>query len=136
VFDVQRTEVTGNKLLRAFAIVWCLCLAAGSWLVADRFPTSSAWWGLAAASAIFAVGIIRPQAVRPLYCAVELLLRPVGAGVAFLLFAVIYFSLFALFALVMRLAGRDPLRVRSASSRTTAWEPRRDASSFGYTGQY
>jgi hypothetical protein len=77
-----------------------------------------------AVSAIFSLH--HRSANRPLYVALTLISFPIGFALSYVLMAVLFFGLFGLVALVMRLLGRDPLHRRYDPKAATYWSsPRR-----------
>jgi hypothetical protein len=81
----------------------------------------AAAWG--AAVAIRAVGLLRPEWLRPIYLGLTLATWPIGWVVSHLTFAATYYLIFTPIALFFRLIGRDALHRRFDRAAATYWEP-------------
>lgn len=113
--------------------IWVLRLFAGSWatlsalvaLLLRNFPPGFAlWWLPLIVACFFAFGLFSPAAMRRPYRLIERLLAPVGRFFAFLMLALVFYGVFAPFALILRLVGWDPLRRRQSSWGASAWVER------------
>src|SRR5919202_384819 len=113
------------RTLRQFAGLWLLfCTGLACSRLVRHGPTAGA-----AACALLAVtvgplGLWRPAAVRPVYVGLMVLTFPLGWVVSRLVLACLWYGVFTPLGLALRLAGRDPLRLRASPDRTTYWEPR------------
>jgi hypothetical protein len=100
-----------------------------------RLPVAVALAGVGALSAIFS--LTYPPANRPLYVALTLISFPIGFALSYVLMAVLFFGVFGLVALVMRLLGRDPLHRRYDPKAATYWStPRRSRGNDSYFRQF
>ena len=115
------------RMLRQFAglfVIFCGGLGCWETLVRNR-PLLG--MGLVIASAIVgAVGLLAPMMLRPLFVGWIILVCPVGWLVSRLTLAILFFGLFTPLALIFRIAGRDPLTLRTGMGRSTDtyWESR------------
>jgi len=126
------------RTLRQFA---GLCLAF--------FGTLAAWHGLmrdqtslALALALLAVGLgtvglVKPQAMRPVYVAWMLAVFPIGWLVSRLILVLLYYGLITPVGLLFRLAGRDLLRLQPRPDTPTYWVPKPEpAGAHSYFRQF
>ena len=121
----QESCAPGIGMLRLFAGSWATMCALAGWWWAVRQPGSIGWLGLAVAALAFAGGLFWPTAMRGPYRLVERLLHPVGRIFAFVVLAAVYFLVFTPYALIFRVIGRDPLRLRSSHQGGSGWSDRR-----------
>jgi len=71
----QNVPQPSSRTLRQLSWILAGCLAlCGHWLS----PSPTALWLQLAGAAIFAVGTVRPSALRPIYHGIAYLLRPVS----------------------------------------------------------
>jgi hypothetical protein len=113
------------RQLRWFAAVWfpLFCLLAG-WIVGRA---TEAWlavgiaWAVAAALAL--VGWLVPPLIRPAYRGLVVVTAPIGWVVSYVLLGLVYFVVLAPIGVVLRLTGRDPLRLRGPGPARTLWKP-------------
>jgi hypothetical protein len=101
------------KVLRQFAGLWIVffsLMAAGRvW----RGHADVAAAGLAALAVIVGVlGLVRPEAVRFIYTGWMVAAFPIGWTVSQVMLVVLFFVVFTPVALVFKMMGRDPLRLR------------------------
>ncbi len=73
------------------------------------------------AVAIGLPGLARPRLVRPVYVGAMILAFPIGWVVSRLLLAILFYGVVTPMGLVLRLGGRDPLRLARPAARTTYW---------------
>ncbi len=89
-----------------------------------------------AGAAVCALGLIFPPAVRPVYVLLAALAYPIGLVLGFLLLPLVYFGVFLPVALILRLAGADPMQ-RKLKTGGTYWIKRRPApEAAAYFRQY
>src|SRR5689334_296814 len=102
--DVRKVRQFGFVL----SIFLCLC-AVKAFLQSQ--PTA-AWTlsGLAAAGGLCALA--KPQLLRPVYLVLTLVTFPIGWTISRLIVALLYYGLMTPVACILRLAGRDRLRLR------------------------
>ncbi len=101
-----------KKQLRQFAAVCLPGFAVIGWLwFWPSHPTAAyVCWGLGVAA--FLIGMLVPDAIRPLYAALMAVSLPIGWLVSALFLRVIFYLVFTPIGLVFRLMNRDVLRVR------------------------
>jgi len=87
-------------------------------------PMYSTWIGVGFGLVVLLAGLARPTSIRLVFLLLMLLAMPIGWVVSNVFIAIFYFLLLTPLALVFRIAGRDPLSVRTKAG-ATAWEPRR-----------
>ncbi|HWB01164.1 MAG TPA: SxtJ family membrane protein [Pirellulales bacterium] len=99
------------------------------------FAAMACWQGwahgrttLAAVLAVAAVvvgplGLMRPQAVRPIFVGWMLLVLPIGWLVSHAILAFLFFGLFTPIAWVFKLMGRDALALRRRTA-DSYWQPK------------
>jgi hypothetical protein len=82
--------------------------------------TTAPWiiWGLASVCGIG--GIVAPFKVYPLYLLVTLIALPIGLIVSNLVLGLIYYGIMTPLGWILRLTGRDPLRL-AKRDRATYW---------------
>jgi hypothetical protein len=121
--DLHRTETVEGSSDRAFGLVFAsVFLLIAAWpLVSGLAPR---WWagGLAAAFALIAW--LRPASLarlNRLWIGLGLVLGKVVSPIAL---GIVYFGIVTPIGLVMRLAGKDPLRLRREPGAGTYWMPR------------
>lgn len=104
-----------KRLLREFAVLLTvLTLGLALWGIGKRGGelTAASLIVLAVAILLGLPGVIYPPWVRPLYRLLMTITRPIGHVVGLALLGVIYFLVLTPLAMVMKLTGRDPLRLR------------------------
>jgi hypothetical protein len=101
-----------ERTLRQFAGL-CLAIFGGlfalSWYRHQHAPNLAGWIAGAMAMLIGMLGLIRPNAIRPVYLGAMALTKPIGHVVGLALLAVVYYGMLMPLALAFRLAGRDGL---------------------------
>ena len=70
------------------------------------------------------LGLIKPQAIRPIWVGCLLVTFPIGWVVSKVLLACLFYGLFTPVGLVFRLLGRDALARRYRPELATYWEPK------------
>ena len=120
----EQTPLLSNRLLRQFAGLWLLFCGLLTWLeyTRDRLITALVFAGVGLAFG--PLGLVRPQAIRPLYVFLITITRPIGWVVSHLLLAVLYYGVVTPFGLVFRLAGRDVLGRRRQPGQDSYWTPK------------
>jgi hypothetical protein len=103
----------GAIWLPAFAVLFGVIVGyrSGAW------NTATALWILALVSA--ALGLAKPEWLKPLFVGWMIAAYPIGWTVSHLVLGAAYYGLFTLVAIIMRVFRYDPLnRTRSRSSET------------------
>jgi hypothetical protein len=111
--------------LRQFARIWVPLFAAlaGSVVVFRYGAWNTAITIWAVAVAIAAIGVARPQLVKPIFVGLTIAAYPIGWTVSHVVLAVIYYGLFTTIGLIMRAVRYDPLQRRRGRSLGTYWMP-------------
>lgn len=110
------------RTLRQFAGLWLLFFAGLAVARGLRAGLTPAVLGLAAlALAVGPLGLWRPALVRPVYVAATVLTFPLGWLTSRLLLAALYYGVFTPLGLVLRLTGRDALRLRPCPQQASYW---------------
>jgi hypothetical protein len=108
--------------LRRFGLVMAGALGALGGLAAWRGKNAAVV--LLAGAAVFAVlAVFLPRLLGPAERAWMALARVLSAVMTHVILTIFYFLVITPFGIVMRIAGRDPLRLRPASARESYWEP-------------
>ncbi len=113
-----------DKTLRQFAAL-ALIIFGGLAIfeVLVRHRSTMAWVYGALALGIGPLGLIAPQAIRPVWVGWSVVAFPIGWTVTQVMLSILYFLVFTPIALVFRLAGRDALRLRKPAT-SSYWQPR------------
>ncbi len=69
-------------------------------------------------------GLVKPEAIRPFFAALNGIARPIGLVMTRVILGVAYFGLFTPVALVFRMMGRDPLERKRHADVPTYWHRR------------
>jgi hypothetical protein len=116
--------------LRQFAAVFWVGFTLLAVLAGFGGPGGVAGWGMwtwllaGAGAAVGILGLLWPPVVRPVYLGWMGLAFPVGWLLSHLLLAVVYYGLFTLAGLMMRLGGRDALRLKRPPESMSLWVQR------------
>jgi hypothetical protein len=114
-----------QRTLRQFAGLWLifLCGLAFYWGYWREFTLVG--WILAIVGVTFGtLGLLSPQAMRPIWVGALVVTFPIGWTVTHILLAVLYYGMFTPLALVFRLIGRDLLARHHAPETDTYWTPK------------
>lgn len=123
--------------LRLFAGSWAMLVLLAAWLIGVLPPAAPAGILLVGIACCFCSGLFVPALMAGPYRLAECLLSPVGHLFSLLMLAVVYFTLFTLFAVVLRLLSWDPLRLRREHWPASGWMARdKDAGDSDYRWQY
>ena len=110
------------RTLRQFAGLWLLFFAGLAAARGLRDGLTALALGLAAlALTVGPLGLWRPALVRPVYVAATLLTFPLGWVMSRLLLATLYYGVFTPLGLLLRLLGRDALRLRPCPQEASYW---------------
>jgi len=114
--------------LRKFGMIWfplfCGILGSVLWHKTGIMPLGIALYCLA--PPVFLLGLFAPKAVKPVFLGLTYLTFPIGWTISHIMMALIYFGLMTPIGLIMRLTGKDPLRLKKDPNGTTHWIPRDD----------
>jgi hypothetical protein len=114
-----------SRVLRQFAGLWLMVLSSlACWhgLVRDRPVLALILAGMAMAVGL--PGLVKPQAIRWVFVAAQVITMPIGWVVSHVALAVLFYGMFTPLALIFRLMGRDALRLRWQSEQATYWTPK------------
>lgn len=116
------------RQLRQFAGILCFLLVGwGAWLAAKgASPLVYTSLGVAGAIAGLA-GWLWPAGIRPLFVGLMILVAPLEWVFSYLFLGIIYFAVVTPIGIIGRLAGRDPLGLRSETRTSSYWKPRKEA---------
>ncbi len=119
--------------LRQFAVAALLASAIVGTALRWRFGSDLApllIWSFG--SVVFVLGMLSPTLVRPVYRVLMAITLPIGWAVSNVFLRVIYYGLFTPIGLVLRLVGRDPLRMKKPNTSSYYLERKqpRDLSSY------
>jgi hypothetical protein len=110
------------RTLRQFAGLWLLFFAGLAAARGWRDGVTPLALGLAAlALTVGPLGLWRPALVRPVYVAATVLTFPLGWATSRLLLAALYYGVFTPLGLLLRLLGRDALRLRACPQQASYW---------------
>jgi Saxitoxin biosynthesis operon protein SxtJ len=111
-----------RKTLRQFAGLWVLFfggLACWQWLVRGH-PAFAVVLAVLAVT-VGPLGLVRPQAVRPIFVGWMVLAFPIGWTVSHLMLACLFYGVITPLGLLFRLAGRDVLCLRPRPDVDSYW---------------
>jgi hypothetical protein len=110
-----------SRVLRQFAAAWLvffLLLGANQiW----RRGHISAGITLAVVALIGIAGLIKPNALRPLFIAASIVAFPIGWVVSQIMLAVMFYLVMTPIAFFWRARGRDLLQLRNKPDQSTFW---------------
>ena len=136
LIEINRTP--SRRELAWFGAIFALFFAFVGALVRWKFDapqTGNVVW--IAAGAVTVLYYALPPLRRPLYLAWMYLAFPIGWVVTHAILAAVYYVLFTLTGLIMRLLGRDPMQRRLEPDRASYWtEHRPDTDRTRYFRQF
>jgi hypothetical protein len=131
--DIPRNP--DSRTLRQFATLWIVLI--GTIGALQLHKGNSVGWlfiGLAVGAGI--PGLLRPKYLKPVFVTWMILAFPVGWLVSHIMLALIFFGLFTLLGMMLKVMGHDALRRRKPAS-DTFWEARNQQSDTSrYLKQY
>ena len=114
-----------SRTLRQFAGLLIIVFGGlAGWHGLVRGHVDLAMWFAGVAGVIGPLGLVVPQAVRPLYVAWMVVVFPLGWTVSRVLLALLFYGLFTPIGLVFRMMGRDKLQRRFHADRDSYWAPK------------
>ena len=112
-----------HRELRKFGLLWfplfCGVLGAVLYHRVGWLPLSIGIWCLAAPAMV--LGAVSPRHVLPIYRGLMTITFPIGFVVSHVLMALIYYGVFTPIGVLMRLAGKDPLRLKRSRGADSHW---------------
>jgi len=127
MLDPQLTEkapVVNARTLRQFAglcILFLGALAAWQWFAHENATRAAVLAGVAIA--LGALGLAKPDAIRPLFVFLMAVTWPIGRVVSSVLLVLLFYLVFAPVGLFFRIIGRDVLVLRRPN-RDSYWTAR------------
>lgn len=115
----------GNRELRQFSAAWLVFFGLIGGLRLWNEPAGVAGIVLCVVAGIGLFGLVWPAPMRVLYVVATAIALPIGWVVSHVLMGVVYFGVFTLIGLCLRLAGHDPLRRKFDRGAKTYWHPRK-----------
>jgi hypothetical protein len=76
---------------------------------------------LSLASILGVVGWFRPQIIRPVYVSWMVAVFPIGWMISHVVLAVVFFGVFTLLGLLVRIGGRDALGLKWQCKKASYW---------------
>lgn len=113
-----------SKTLRQFAAL-CLVVFGGlAWAGYSHGKLTGPIIFSTLAVTLGPLGLIKPEAIRPVFAGCMKLAHPIGLVVSQLVLAVLFYGLFTPVALLFRLIGRDVLALRRRAGAASYWKPK------------
>ena len=110
--------------LRQFALivlpVFVALFGGLLWWRSDSVTAAAIVWGLGGLAALGAIA--SREVARQLFVGLQVITYPIGLVVSTVVLAFLFYAVFTPFALIMRLAGRDALRLRKGDD-SSHWVP-------------
>jgi Saxitoxin biosynthesis operon protein SxtJ len=123
--DFTRTETVKGSSDRSFGFVMGAFFALLALFPLLHGPLSSIrWWALGVAAAFLALALLWPAPLRPLnraWLKLGLLLSKIVSPIVMM---VLFYATVTPIGVLMRWAGKDPLRLRRDPAATSYWIPR------------
>jgi ABC-type uncharacterized transport system permease subunit len=113
----------GARVLRSFARLWFpLFVALAGAVLRWRFGEATAALAVWIAGGVMIVGVLAsPRVARAVFIGLMVVTYPIGFVVSTAALAAVFFLVFTPIGWAMRLAGRDPLRLRTRGE-PTEWQ--------------
>ena len=121
--DLSREQRAEGSSDRAFAVVFVVVfLLVAAWpLLAGRPPR---WWAAGIAVGLAVVAVVRPSILAPLnrlWMRFGLLLGKIVSPIAL---GIVYYLVLTPVGILLRIQGKDPLRLKPDKDKTSYWIPR------------
>lgn len=114
-----------KRELRIFSLAALVFLTIVAWLVWRKSGSTTAAAVLVAVGGVIAIlGLTVPRAIRPVFIVLMVINYPIGWLMTHIVMAVIFYLVVTPLAVIMKLAGRDPMERRFDRSASTYWKPR------------
>jgi len=122
--DLSRDQVVEGSSDRSFGLVFAaVFLVIAGWPL--FYGEAPRWWSLGIAGGFAAIAIWKPAILgrlNRLWMRLGLLLGKVVSPIAL---GILFYCVVAPIGLIVRLAGKDPLRLKLDSGATSYWIPRK-----------
>lgn len=114
-----------KRELKIFSLAACVFLAIVAGLVWRKSGSTTAAAVLVGLGVVIAaLGLTVPRTLRPVFIALMVINYPIGWVVTHIVMAVIFYLVVTPLAVIMKLAGRDPMERRFDPSAKTYWKER------------
>ncbi len=121
--DFSRVQIVKGSSDRAFGWVFAVVfLGAALWPLLQRNPVR--WWALVACAGVLVITVVRPSLLaRPnhLWTRLGVVLGHIVSPIAL---GILFFGVITPIGALMRLAGKDPLRLRREVATPSYWVAR------------
>ena len=114
---------TRSQLI-VFGLAWLVVFGAWAAAAEVKGHTNAAWILGGLAAGIPVIGILWPRGLRHLFVGLSYATSPIGWVISHLILGLLYYLVFTLMGLIMRLVGYDPLKRRFDRAAPTYWLPR------------
>jgi hypothetical protein len=122
--DIPRQPATSTiRWFASLLFMWLLGLGGVEWFVRQQ-PVSAVVLVLLSLI-VGPLGLIRPQAMRPVFVGALLITFPLGWLTSRLLLGAVFYCVFTPLGLFFQLIGRDPLGCNDSHHASTYWQPKR-----------
>jgi FtsH-binding integral membrane protein len=125
-----------DRKLRQFAVVSAILLGAFAIAMFNRGHEKRALVAAVIAAIIGLIGAFLPKALRSIFVGLSILSFPIGWTVSWIVLAVVFYCVLTPFALIMRIGGRDPLRLRDQPHEHSLWTVRTEPDDASYFRQF
>ena len=120
----EETPETNARILRQFAGLWLLFWTAlAVWQLAHGRPARAGVL-VGVATVLGVSGLLKPEAIRPVFAAVSAITRPIGLVMSRIVLGLAYYVLFTPLAMLFRLMRRDPLSRKRRTEVDSYWTTR------------
>jgi hypothetical protein len=130
---MMSTSKSAEPELQKFAItLFCALGILGGFVLWRKGETGLFWGGIGIV--VLLVGLLRPRLLGPIYGGWMEISFVMGFFMTHLLLALMYYLIFTPVAVVMKLLGKDPLRLKHDRNAKSYWikRPRKEFSREGY----
>ena len=117
--------------LRVFAVLQLIFFTVVCWLFLPSGWATVKWAILGTSGVVALLGLILPSLLQPLYVVWMAAAFPIGWVVSHTIMAVVFYVLFTVVGLIMKVCGYDPLRRNLDRQAKTYWQRRTVDSSTG-----
>jgi hypothetical protein len=122
--DLHRTQVVEGSTDRAFGVVFAVVfLLIAGWPL--FYSESPRWWALGIAAGFALIALLKPVLLAPLnrqWFKLGLLLGKIVSPIAL---GILFYGVVAPIGLLVRLTGKDPLRLKLDAATDSYWIPRK-----------
>jgi hypothetical protein len=117
-----------HRMLRQFAALWLVIfLALAGWQGLARGHETAGLVLAAVAVTVGLLGLLKPEAIRPLFVGLIAITFPIGWVVSHALMTMLLYLVFTPIGLFFRLIGRDALRFKPRRDDPTYWLHKKSA---------